>query len=92
MIVQILKELRLEPFTVKLNHRRLLDAMLAVAGVPPQKFRCAPPAPCSGTASPGWQKSSRPAESQAGDKSDVWMEGSTLKAPAPQQQGGVSEK
>ena len=27
-------------FVVKLNHRRLLDAMLAVAGVPPQKFRC----------------------------------------------------
>ncbi len=27
-------------FVVKLNHRRLLDAMLAVAGVPPHKFRC----------------------------------------------------
>lgn len=26
-------------FVVKLSHRRLLDAMLAVAGVPPQKLR-----------------------------------------------------
>lgn len=40
IVSQILKELKLEPFTIKLNHRRLLDAMLAVAGVPAQKFRC----------------------------------------------------
>jgi histidyl-tRNA synthetase len=26
-------------FTVKLNHRKLLDAMLAIAGVPAQRFR-----------------------------------------------------
>lgn len=32
-------ELQLGKFTVKLNHRRLLDAMLAIAGVPAQKFR-----------------------------------------------------
>ena len=30
-------------FKLKLNHRRLLDAMLDIAGVPPQKFRCASP-------------------------------------------------
>ncbi|KAF8060498.1 histidine--tRNA ligase [Scenedesmus sp. PABB004] len=39
VVVEILTSLRLGPFTVKLNHRRLLDAMLAIAGVPPQKFR-----------------------------------------------------
>jgi hypothetical protein len=32
-------DLELGKFTVKLNHRRLLDAMLAIAGVPAQKFR-----------------------------------------------------
>jgi hypothetical protein len=32
-------DLQLGKFTVKLNHRRLLDAMLAIAGVPAQKFR-----------------------------------------------------
>jgi hypothetical protein len=32
-------DLKLGKFTIKLNHRRLLDAMLAIAGVPPQKFR-----------------------------------------------------
>ena len=31
--------LALGAYEVKLNHRRLLDAMLAIAGVPPQKFR-----------------------------------------------------
>jgi histidyl-tRNA synthetase len=39
VLVEILRNLRLGQFTVKLNHRRLLDAMLAIAGVPPQKFR-----------------------------------------------------
>lgn len=34
-----LTDLQLGKFTVKLNHRRLLDAMLAIAGVPAQKFR-----------------------------------------------------
>jgi histidyl-tRNA synthetase len=39
VLVEILRDLRLGQFTVKLNHRRLLDAMLAIAGVPQQKFR-----------------------------------------------------
>lgn len=37
--MEILTDLELGPFEVKLNHRRLLDAMLDIAGVPPQKFR-----------------------------------------------------
>ena len=39
VLVEILKELDLGEFEVKLNHRQLLDAMLDIAGVPPQKFR-----------------------------------------------------
>eukprot|EP00879_Flechtneria_rotunda_P023604 GHRR01024971.1.p1 GENE.GHRR01024971.1~~GHRR01024971.1.p1 ORF type:complete len:278 (+),score=104.36 GHRR01024971.1:801-1634(+) len=39
VLVEILTELQLGQFTVKLNHRKLLDAMLAIAGVPAQKFR-----------------------------------------------------
>ncbi|KAL4859038.1 Histidine--tRNA ligase [Chlorella vulgaris] len=39
VLVEILDELRLGEYEVKLNHRRLLDAMLDIAGVPPQKFR-----------------------------------------------------
>eukprot|EP00878_Enallax_costatus_P014599 GHUV01015273.1.p1 GENE.GHUV01015273.1~~GHUV01015273.1.p1 ORF type:complete len:810 (+),score=288.70 GHUV01015273.1:998-3427(+) len=39
VLVGILTDLQLGQFTVKLNHRKLLDAMLAIAGVPPQKFR-----------------------------------------------------
>ncbi|GFR48349.1 hypothetical protein Agub_g10236, partial [Astrephomene gubernaculifera] len=39
VLTEILTDLRLGPYVVKLNHRGLLDAMLAVAGVPPQKFR-----------------------------------------------------
>ncbi|KAG2427701.1 hypothetical protein HYH02_014533 [Chlamydomonas schloesseri] len=39
VLVEILTELRLGQFEVKLNHRGLLDAMLAIAGVPAQKFR-----------------------------------------------------
>lgn len=39
VVVEVLTELQLGKFTVKLNHRKLLDAMLAIAGVPPQKFR-----------------------------------------------------
>ena len=37
--MEILDDLRLGAYEVKLNHRRLLDAMLDIAGVPPQKFR-----------------------------------------------------
>lgn len=41
VLVEILTELQLgSGFEVKLNHRRLLDAMLDIAGVPAQKFRC----------------------------------------------------
>ena len=39
MLVEILDDLDLGEYEVKLNHRRLLDAMLDIAGVPPQKFR-----------------------------------------------------
>eukprot|EP00887_Chlorella_sp_A99_P006734 scaffold3.g6734.t1 len=39
VLVEILSDLQLGEFEVKLNHRRLLDAMLDIAGVPPQKFR-----------------------------------------------------
>jgi len=39
VLVEILSGLQPGKFTVKLNHRRLLDAMLAIAGVPSQKFR-----------------------------------------------------
>lgn len=34
--MEILDDLRLGEYEVKLNHRRLLDAMLDIAGVPPQ--------------------------------------------------------
>lgn len=37
--VEILSALPIGPFVVKLNHRRLLDAVLELAGVPPSKFR-----------------------------------------------------
>jgi len=36
---EILTDLGIGAFTIKLNHRRLLDAMLDIAGVLPQKFR-----------------------------------------------------
>jgi hypothetical protein len=39
VLVGILDELSLGEYEVKLNHRRLLDAMLDIAGVPPAKFR-----------------------------------------------------
>lgn len=39
VLVEILDDLDLGEYEVKLNHRRLLDAMLDIAGVPPQKFR-----------------------------------------------------
>ena len=41
VLVEILTDLQLgSGFEVKLNHRQLLDAMLDIAGVPAQKFRC----------------------------------------------------
>ena len=39
VLVEILGDLELGEYEIKLNHRRLLDAMLDIAGVPPQKFR-----------------------------------------------------
>lgn len=36
---EILTELDIGGFVIKLNHRGLLDAMMAIAGVPAQKFR-----------------------------------------------------
>jgi histidyl-tRNA synthetase len=39
VLVEILDDLSLGEYEVKLNHRKLLDAMLDIAGVPPQKFR-----------------------------------------------------
>ena len=39
VLVEILDDLALGEYEVKLNHRRVLDAMLDIAGVPPQKFR-----------------------------------------------------
>ena len=39
VMVDILTELDIGDFCIKLNHRLLLDAMMAVCGVPPQKFR-----------------------------------------------------
>ena len=39
VVVEILLELDVGEFVVKLNHRRLLDAMMDLCGVPPAKFR-----------------------------------------------------
>lgn len=39
VLVEILDDLQLGEYEVKINHRKLLDAMLDIAGVPPQKFR-----------------------------------------------------
>ena len=39
VLVEILSELDIGQFVVKLNHRRLLDAMMDLCGVPPAKFR-----------------------------------------------------
>ncbi|GMH38611.1 hypothetical protein BSKO_06495 [Bryopsis sp. KO-2023] len=39
VLVEILTDLDLGEFVVKLNHRKLLDATMAIAGVPPNKFR-----------------------------------------------------
>ncbi|EFN53142.1 hypothetical protein CHLNCDRAFT_36479 [Chlorella variabilis] len=39
VLVEILDDLQLGEYEIKLNHRLLLDSMLDIAGVPPQKFR-----------------------------------------------------
>lgn len=39
VLVEILSSLELGEFEVKLNHRKLLDATMAISGVPPNKFR-----------------------------------------------------
>eukprot|EP00803_Ostreobium_quekettii_P009552 evm.model.scf_85EXC.10 EVM.evm.TU.scf_85EXC.10 scf_85EXC:64372-67395(+) len=39
VLVEILTELNLGEFEIKLNHRRLLDATMDIAGVPARKFR-----------------------------------------------------
>lgn len=39
MLVEILSELDIGGFCIKLNHRRLLDAMMRICGVPAEKFR-----------------------------------------------------
>jgi hypothetical protein len=53
VLVEILSGLQLGPFTIKLNHRKLLDAMLAIAGVPAQKFRAI--CRCVGGCVGGWE-------------------------------------
>jgi histidyl-tRNA synthetase len=39
ILTELLDELNIGDYEVKLNHRMLLDGMLAVCGVPPEKFR-----------------------------------------------------
>lgn len=39
VIVEILSDLEIGDFVIKLNHRKLLDACMEIAGVPAQKFR-----------------------------------------------------
>lgn len=39
MLDEILVDLDIGDFVIKLNHRVLLDAIMAIAGVPPAKFR-----------------------------------------------------
>eukprot|EP00850_Spirogloea_muscicola_P000396 SM000001S04798 [mRNA] locus=s1:2233345:2238292:- [translate_table: standard] len=39
VITEILEELSIGEFEIKLNHRRLLDGMLDICGVPPTRFR-----------------------------------------------------
>ncbi|XP_068702840.1 histidine--tRNA ligase, cytoplasmic-like isoform X1 [Montipora foliosa] len=39
IVSEILTDLKLGDFTVKVNHRQLLDGMFAVCGVPEEKFR-----------------------------------------------------
>lgn len=39
ILTELLDELDIGEYEVKLNHRKLLDGMLAICGVPPEKFR-----------------------------------------------------
>ena len=39
IVVEALRELQVGSFTVKVNHRKLLDGMFEVCGVPREKFR-----------------------------------------------------
>lgn len=39
IVVEALRELEIGSFTVKVNHRKILDGMFEVCGVPPEKFR-----------------------------------------------------
>ena len=39
VLTEILSELDLGSFVVKINHRRLLDGMMSLCGVPQEKFR-----------------------------------------------------
>ena len=39
IVSEILTNLKLGSFVIKVNHRKLLDGMFAACGVPPEKFR-----------------------------------------------------
>ncbi|KAL9274698.1 Histidine--tRNA ligase, cytoplasmic-like protein [Drosera capensis] len=39
ILTELLNELEIGDYEVKLNHRKLLDGMLEICGVPPEKFR-----------------------------------------------------
>ncbi|WJX68243.1 histidine--tRNA ligase [Trifolium repens] len=39
ILTELLEELNIGDFEVKLNHRKLLDGMMQICGVPPEKFR-----------------------------------------------------
>ncbi|XP_031480099.1 histidine--tRNA ligase, cytoplasmic [Nymphaea colorata] len=39
IVTELLDELNIGNYEIKLNHRRLLDGMLEICGVPPEKFR-----------------------------------------------------
>jgi histidyl-tRNA synthetase len=39
VLTELLNQLDIGTYEIKLNHRKLLDGMLEICGVPPQKFR-----------------------------------------------------
>jgi len=39
IMTELLDRLDIDMYEIKLNHRRLLDGMLEICGVPPEKFR-----------------------------------------------------
>ncbi|WJX42680.1 histidine--tRNA ligase [Trifolium repens] len=39
ILTELLEELEIWDFEIKLNHRKLLDGMMQICGVPPEKFR-----------------------------------------------------